>query len=79
MICLAHDSGGPKLDIVTHSITGYLAADLESYLFSLHTILELSESEALVIQKNARDSVRKRFSEERFAKEFVNCVSKVLK
>jgi len=76
-IILAHNSGGPKLDIVVdyeNERTGYLADDEESYASALKTIFGLSETERLKIRRNARESV-KRFSDEEFAKKLLDVTS----
>ncbi|CAC5403342.1 ALG11 [Mytilus coruscus] len=72
-IILAHNSGGPKLDIVTdynHQKTGYLAADEDSYAAAMETIFNLKDEERLVIRQNARLSVE-RFSEGEFERGFL--------
>ncbi|KAK3099430.1 hypothetical protein FSP39_004183 [Pinctada imbricata] len=72
-IVLAHDSGGPKLDIVvpvsSHK-TGFLANDVESYAVAMETIFNLSNSERLEIRKHARESIS-RFSEKEFNDGFI--------
>ncbi|XP_064636019.1 GDP-Man:Man(3)GlcNAc(2)-PP-Dol alpha-1,2-mannosyltransferase-like isoform X2 [Lineus longissimus] len=72
-IILAHNSGGPKLDIVTEyhgKKTGFLASDEESYAKAMKTIFDMSEAERLEIRSNARESV-KRFSDDDFEAGFV--------
>ncbi|XP_043854744.1 GDP-Man:Man(3)GlcNAc(2)-PP-Dol alpha-1,2-mannosyltransferase isoform X2 [Dromiciops gliroides] len=59
-IILAHNSGGPKLDIVVPyegNITGFLAESEEDYAETMAHILCLSTEERLQIRKNARQSV----------------------
>jgi len=72
-LILAHDSGGPKLDIVIDfegRRTGFLASDEESYAAAMETIFRLGEKERNVIRENARQSVA-RFSDEEFERSFV--------
>lgn len=73
-IVLAHDSGGPKLDIVVEfneQRTGFLANDVASYSDALLTIFSLSSEEQTLIRTNARESV-KRFSDSVFEEKFLN-------
>lgn len=75
-VVLAHNSGGPKLDIVVNHhdrITGYLADDVQSYSQALTAIFSLSPKERLEIRRNARDSVS-RFSEEEFEHGFLSVI-----
>lgn len=79
-ITLAHDSGGPKLDIVVpydSQPTGFLASDAESYAEAMQTIFNLEEKQCLDIQENARKSVT-RFSEEEFELGFLSVVESYL-
>jgi alpha-1,2-mannosyltransferase len=72
-IMLAHNSGGPKLDIVIEydgKPTGFLASDVDSYASALRTIFSLSAEEQLSIRMNARESV-KRFSDANFEEKFL--------
>jgi len=72
-LILAHDSGGPKLDIVIdfeRQRTGYLASHEESYAAAMDSIFRLSEKERDEIRENARRSVA-RFSDEEFERKFV--------
>lgn len=72
-IMLAHDSGGPKMDIVIewdNKPTGFLASDVKSYADAMETIIQLSPEERSVICHNARHSVS-RFSESSFERGFL--------
>lgn len=72
LITIAHNSGGPKSDIISdvQSRTGYLACSEEEYSNAMNTILnELSNDEIEVIRKNAQKSSR-RFSDYVFNKAF---------
>lgn len=72
-IILAHNSGGPKLDIVIRhngSPTGFLADDVQSYADAMETITKMSEDERMGIRLNARDSVT-RFADSVFEEDFL--------
>ena len=72
-VILAHDSGGPKMDIVVDhngQTTGFLASDVDTYAKALGTIFGLSSDERLLIRTNARTSVD-RFSDAEFEAKFV--------
>lgn len=72
-IMLAHDSGGPKMDIVIEwegKPTGFLASDIKSYADAMEMIIALSPEERSVICHNARHSVA-RFSEGAFENGFL--------
>jgi len=73
-IVLAHDSGGPKLDIVVEhdgKKTGFLASDVESYASCLNTVFSLDDKTLTDNQRNARESV-KRFSDAQFSETFLH-------
>jgi len=75
-IVLAHNSGGPKMDIVVDhndNKTGFLAEDVASYSDTLEKIFKLTSQEKFEIRQNARESVSK-FSENEFEKGFLNVV-----
>ena len=79
-VTLAHNSGGPKLDILTHyedKPTGYLASDVTTYAEAMNIIFHLSNSEVTEICENARKSVT-RFSEEEFETGFVSVMEPFL-
>ena len=73
-IMLAHDSGGPKLDIVTphnDNPTGFLASTEQQYSDKMQQIFNMSSAERQNIRENARDSVY-RFSEMEFEVGFLD-------
>ncbi|XP_051882325.1 GDP-Man:Man(3)GlcNAc(2)-PP-Dol alpha-1,2-mannosyltransferase isoform X1 [Pristis pectinata] len=75
-VILAHDSGGPKLDIVVPydgGKTGFLADSEESYADAINTILALSPEKRMEIRKNARQSVS-RFSDHEFEISFISAL-----
>lgn len=66
---LAHDSGGPQMDIVTPldgQRTGFLASDESSYAKALAEIFSLSAEERKRITRTAREAVKSRFAQETF-------------
>ena len=72
-IVLAHDSGGPKLDIVTDhdgQKTGFLASSADTYAAAMLDIFCLSNEEKLKIRTSARKSVQ-RFSDAEFEDNFI--------
>ncbi|XP_021371207.1 GDP-Man:Man(3)GlcNAc(2)-PP-Dol alpha-1,2-mannosyltransferase-like isoform X1 [Mizuhopecten yessoensis] len=79
-VVLAHNSGGPKLDIVVNyndQATGFLAEDVQSYSHALDTIFSLTARERLDIRKNARESIS-RFSEEEFEHGFLEVIEPLI-
>ncbi|XP_014675893.1 PREDICTED: GDP-Man:Man(3)GlcNAc(2)-PP-Dol alpha-1,2-mannosyltransferase-like [Priapulus caudatus] len=72
-IVLAHDSGGPKLDIVVEhdgKRTGFLADSEASFADAMKTIFALSPGERFAVRENARRSSM-RFSEDVFEVDFM--------
>ncbi|KAM4701057.1 GDP-Man:Man(3)GlcNAc(2)-PP-Dol alpha-1,2-mannosyltransferase [Discoglossus pictus] len=80
-IILAHNSGGPKLDIVVpyegHE-TGFLADSEESYASAMDHILSLSQEQRLLLRQNARQSVT-RFSDQEFEANFLSAIEQLFK
>ncbi|KAJ6258907.1 hypothetical protein Dda_5802 [Drechslerella dactyloides] len=69
LICVVHDSGGPKMDIVVEvdgSRTGYHATTAEEYADGFREALSLDPAETAAMRRRARQSAM-RFSEEIFA------------
>lgn len=80
-IVVAHNSGGPKLDIVVPYggvATGFLAEGEDDYANTMAYILSLSEKERLRIRGSARASVG-RFSDRVFDEEFLASVKQLFK
>ncbi|NXP83445.1 ALG11 mannosyltransferase, partial [Ramphastos sulfuratus] len=80
-VILAHNSGGPKLDIVVPyegRITGFLAENVDSYAEMMAYILSLSPEKRLEIRENARRSVH-RFSDQHFEETFLLSVEPLFK
>ncbi|XP_064481709.1 GDP-Man:Man(3)GlcNAc(2)-PP-Dol alpha-1,2-mannosyltransferase-like [Ornithodoros turicata] len=81
LLMVAHDSGGPKMDIVTPfngKVTGFLASDVHSYADVLQKLLRMPPGEALEIQTNGRKASR-RFSDEVFSKSFLDVLEVILR
>ena len=75
-IALAHNSGGPKLDIVTDHCgerTGFLANSVETYADAMEEIFSMSEDGRRNLINNAREST-KRFSEMCFEEHFLDAI-----
>jgi len=74
LVTLAHNSAGPKMDIVINwkdNKTGYLANSVGSYVKSLNEIFAMTSKHRYELCLNARDCVKKRFSEETFKNRFL--------
>ncbi|XP_043927607.1 GDP-Man:Man(3)GlcNAc(2)-PP-Dol alpha-1,2-mannosyltransferase [Protopterus annectens] len=79
-VILAHNSGGPKLDIVIPyegGQTGFLADDEDSFAAAMDSILSLSPEKRLEIRQNARLSVS-RFSDQEFEDHFLMIVESLI-
>ena len=78
LITVAHNSGGPKLDIIDDGVTGFLANDSdEEFSQILYKIINLSQNDINMIRLKSRQSVD-RFSEEQFEILFLKCVEPIL-
>eukprot|EP00814_Leptocylindrus_danicus_P022052 CAMPEP_0116046454 /NCGR_PEP_ID=MMETSP0321-20121206/28280_1 /TAXON_ID=163516 /ORGANISM="Leptocylindrus danicus var. danicus, Strain B650" /LENGTH=235 /DNA_ID=CAMNT_0003528095 /DNA_START=176 /DNA_END=883 /DNA_ORIENTATION=+ len=71
LVTIAHDSGGPKSDIITPGENGYLASTAEDYARNMATALEggVDSHKNMDIRQKARESA-KRFSDQVFSDEF---------
>lgn len=79
-ITLAHNSGGPKLDILTDyndQKTGFLADSCASYAKAMTAIFALTAQERRAMQQAARESV-KRFTEDKFENGFIDAIKHLL-
>ena len=77
IVPIAHNSGGPKLDIVIPG-TGFLAQTPEEYSSHIHRVLCMSSEELLALTTRARTHVKQTFSDENFRSTFVKMLSKHL-
>ncbi len=74
VIPLAHDSGGPKLDIVkkwNKQGTGFLASNKEEYARKIQNIFDMKKGEREKIRDAAMESVQQKFSDEIFEDNFL--------
>ncbi len=75
-ITLAHNSGGPKLDIVTDfhdAKTGFLADSVDTFSAAMKQIFEMSTGDRDILVRNARQSTS-RFSENTFKQHFLQAI-----
>jgi alpha-1,2-mannosyltransferase len=77
-IVLAHQSGGPKMDIIDEGQTGFLASDIDSYATIMRQILEMKSDKRREIRERARESID-RFSTKNFEEQFMEPLEKVLR
>jgi len=78
---VAHNSGGPKMDIVVPwegQETGRLASTEEEYASQLEALLDMPAADLLQLQRAARASTA-RFSDEQFTADFLDTVRPLLK
>lgn len=77
LITIAHNSGGPASDIITHNVNGYLATTEQQYADAIHTALQHGPNSPTnqSIQKQAFSSVQ-RFSDAKFITSFQNSIKK---
>ena len=88
LIVIAHNSGGPKSDIVvpySHitpdnlsasartTTTGFLATTVEEYAERIHYIMSLDTIEVSAVRRNAMQSAA-RFTDEVFAQSFTTAM-----
>ncbi|ELR14454.1 asparagine-linked glycosylation 11 (alpha-1,2-mannosyltransferase) family protein [Acanthamoeba castellanii str. Neff] len=76
LVTIAHNSGGPKTDIVEHGQTGFLAATEEEYAECMERALVAKNERPEAhtdMQRSARRSAQ-RFSDEVFAEQFAACL-----
>eukprot|EP00742_Colponemidia_sp_Colp-10_P003879 GILJ01004131.1.p1 GENE.GILJ01004131.1~~GILJ01004131.1.p1 ORF type:complete len:468 (+),score=60.41 GILJ01004131.1:111-1406(+) len=80
-IVIAHNSGGPKADIVVDlngQKTGYLATEVSEYAECMAKALtSFDDPESMKLRRSAREST-KRFSENQFYQDFKRCIQPVL-
>ncbi|KAM4087949.1 hypothetical protein ACB094_07G034400 [Castanea mollissima] len=78
-IPIAHNSAGPKMDIVLEDglQTGFLACSVEEYADAILKIMRMSESERLEMAAAARSRAG-RFSEQRFYQDFKTAIRLIL-
>jgi len=80
VVTIAHNSGGPKTDIIEHGNTGFLAVTEEEYAKCLEQALVTKNEQPLShtdMQRRARLSAQ-RFSDEAFGEQFAACLVPLL-
>ena len=80
IFCSAHNSAGPKMDIVLEEDgqrTGFLARSVEEYADAILTVLRMSETERLEMAAAARRRAS-RFSGQRFYEDFKAAIRTVM-
>lgn len=77
LIPLAHNSGGPSMDIILSKDCGFLANSIESYASAIRTIWSLDEKQEICIRENARKYVESRFSNASFSKNFIDILNEL--
>ncbi|KAJ6187034.1 hypothetical protein N7519_001942 [Penicillium mononematosum] len=80
LICVTHDSGGPREDIVVDlgdGATGFRAETEEQFAASFEAALALPEAEKLAMRQRARRSAQ-RFTEEEFSRKWLDQVQKLV-
>ncbi|KAG2225030.1 hypothetical protein INT45_003230 [Circinella minor] len=81
LIPVAHNSAGPKRDIVTEydgRPTGFLADSVDSFADCLDKALSLSKQDTIKMASNARAAASDRFSEVAFSRELMRSLRKWL-
>lgn len=76
VIAVAHNSGGPKSDIILNDDEGYLCATVEEYANAIEKIISMPESSRKSIRHKARGSVAKKFDSKIFDKKITEVASK---
>ncbi|KAJ5583980.1 hypothetical protein N7450_006644 [Penicillium hetheringtonii] len=80
LICVTHDSGGPREDIVIDlgdGATGFRAETEEQFAAAFEAALALPELEKVAMRQRARRSAL-RFTEEEFAKKWLGQITKLV-
>ncbi|KAG2309390.1 hypothetical protein Bca4012_081641 [Brassica carinata] len=78
-ISIAHNSAGPKMDIVLveeGQRTGFLAETVEEYAKAILEIVKMKETERLKMAESARKRAT-RFSEQQFSEDFKTAIRPV--
>ncbi|KAJ5468586.1 Glycosyl transferasefamily 1 [Penicillium sp. IBT 31633x] len=81
LICVTHDSGGPREDIVVDlgdGATGFRAETEEQFAASFEAALALPEAEKVAMRQRARRSAQ-RFTEEEFSRKWLDQMQKLIK
>ncbi|KAJ3200753.1 asparagine-linked glycosylation protein [Entophlyctis luteolus] len=82
LIAIAHNSGGPKMDILSTSknshngFTGYLASTKEEYSAAILAAFSLHAKDQMALRQRARNSVSAKFSTKSFQEGVLRAISK---
>jgi alpha-1,2-mannosyltransferase len=79
-VALAHDSAGPKMDIIRDGVDGFLRSDEQGYADALCAIFAMKKKDAAAfdaMSDEARSSAQ-RFSDESFARKFLGTLAQLL-
>lgn len=68
VIAVAHNSGGPKSDIILNDDEGYLCTSVEEYADAIEKIISMPESSRKSIMQAARESATSKFDSKIFDK-----------
>lgn len=77
LIVVAHNSGGPKMDIIKSRDIGFLAETSDEYADCLLEIVRSEQSKLSNIRKTARKHVDK-FSEDKFCSQVADIFDSIL-
>lgn len=77
LIMVAHNSGGPKKDIIRDGENGFLAVDAGSFADKLEQILNMSKEERIAIRTQACESAG-HYSDELFSERLIKTMKPVL-
>mmetsp|Transcript_1714 Transcript_1714/g.2296 ORF Transcript_1714/g.2296 Transcript_1714/m.2296 type:complete len:292 (+) Transcript_1714:23-898(+) len=73
LIVVAHNSGGPKEDIIVDRKTGFLASTEEEYATCFAKALDMPEDQSILMRRSARESAAK-FSDDVFNASFKTAI-----
>uniref|UniRef100_A0A7E4UW91 GDP-Man:Man(3)GlcNAc(2)-PP-Dol alpha-1,2-mannosyltransferase n=1 Tax=Panagrellus redivivus TaxID=6233 RepID=A0A7E4UW91_PANRE len=76
LMMVAHNSAGPRQDIVENGVTGFLATTAEEYAECITEILKKTDAELDQIREAATKSVQ-RFSGDAFNRDFIAALNKL--
>jgi alpha-1,2-mannosyltransferase len=77
LLTIAHNSGGPKTDIVEHGETGFLATTADEYAEAIHRALTMKEDDSETMRRKAKVSAT-RFSDQVFEESLETVLPKLV-
>ena len=77
LVVVAHDSGGPKMDIVVDETVGFRASTPKEYALCLMQALQMTPETRHSMIHRARQHV-KQFSDEKFDQRFGGIIERML-